>query len=190
MQSITYDQVKDKIIEIRNQQIIIDADVAQLYGVKTKHVNEAVKNNPEKFPHDYIIELSIDEKNELVENFDQFNKLKHSTGTIKGFTEKSLYMLATILKSPKAISTTLAIIDTFSKVRELDRVVKQMAALPENSSKQNALIKYSGTLLADFIVHDDELKLQNTETTYEINLAIFKVRKTIKKSSKERAIVT
>lgn len=79
MQVIIYDQVQNKIITIRNQKVIVDADVAELYGVETKRVNEAVKNNPEKFPDGYLIELNSHEKNELVEIFDRFNKLKHST---------------------------------------------------------------------------------------------------------------
>ena len=96
-------EVENKMITLRNQQVIIDVDVADLYGVETKRINEAVSNNPEKFPDGYILELSKKEKNELVENFDRFNRQKHSTATPKAFTEKGLYMLATILKSPKAV---------------------------------------------------------------------------------------
>ena len=96
-------EVENKMITLRNQQVIIDVDVADLYGVETKRINEAVSNNPEKFPDGYILELSKKEKNELVENFDRFNRQKHSTAIPKAFTEKGLYMLATILKSPKAV---------------------------------------------------------------------------------------
>ena len=104
-------EVENKMITLRNQQVIIDADVADLYGVETKRINEAVSNNPEKFPDGYILELSKNEKNELVENFDRFNRQKHSTAIPKAFTEKGLYMLATILKSPKAVETTIAIVE-------------------------------------------------------------------------------
>ncbi len=69
----------------------------------------------DKFPAGYVIELSKAEKNELVENFHRFNRLKHSTVNPKAFPEKGLYMLATILKSPQAVQATLAIIETFSK---------------------------------------------------------------------------
>lgn len=79
MQVIKQDQVQEKIIIIRNQKVIIDADVAELYGVETKRVNEAAKNNPEKFPKGYLFKLNKQEKNKLVENFDRFKKLKHST---------------------------------------------------------------------------------------------------------------
>lgn len=182
MQVIKYDQVQDKIIDVRNQKVIIDADVAELYGVETKRVNEAVKNNPEKFPDGYLIELNQQEKNELVENFDRFNKLKHSSATLKGLTEKGLYMLATILKSPKAVETTLAIIETFAKVRELSRVIGQVQSLPENSPKQKTLMEHTGDLIMDLIIPDDELEVTGTETTYEMNLAIFKIKRTVKKS--------
>lgn len=106
MQVINQDQVQEKIITLRNQRIIIDADVAELYGIETKQVNQAVKNNPEKFPTGYLFELDSHEKGELVKIFDRFKKLKHSSVSLKCFTEKGLYMLATILKSPKAVETT------------------------------------------------------------------------------------
>ena len=119
-------EVENKMITLRNQQVIIDADVADLYGVETKRINEAVSNNPEKFPDGYILELSKNEKNELVENFDRFNRQKHSTAIPKAFTEKGLYMLATILKSPKAVETTIAIVEAYAKLKELARVITEV----------------------------------------------------------------
>ncbi len=77
MQVIKQDQVQEKIVIIRNQKVIVDTDVAELYGVETKRINEAVKNNPEKFPKGYLFGLNKQEKDELVENFDRFRKLKH-----------------------------------------------------------------------------------------------------------------
>ena len=81
MRSITYDQVHSEIIEVRNQKVILDSDVATLYGVETRDINKAVKNNPQKFPKNYIISLNKDEKLELVENFHRFNSLKHFSST-------------------------------------------------------------------------------------------------------------
>ena len=89
-------QVEEKIIPLRDQQVILDCDVAELYDVETKRINEAVNNNPEKFPEGYIWMVNEQEKNELVENFDQFEKQKHSSVLPRVFTEKGLYMLATI----------------------------------------------------------------------------------------------
>jgi hypothetical protein len=189
MLTVKHDQVQEKIITIRNQRILVDSDVAELYGVETKRVNEAVKNNPEKFPNGYLFELNKQEKNELVENFDRFKRLKHSSVASKVFTEKGLYMLATILKSPEALETTLAIIDTFVKVRELGRAINQIQSLPENSPKQKTLIEHTGDLIADLMVPGNDLEVTGTETTYEMNFALFKVKRTIKKGKKiEEAI--
>lgn len=181
MQIVQQDEVQDRIIDIRNQKILIDADVAELYGVETKRINEAVKNNLEKFPEGYLLELDKAEKKELVENFDRFKKLKHSTAPVKGFTERGLYMLATILKSPKAVETTIAIIDTFAKVRELSRAIHQVQTLPENSPKQRSLMEHTGDLIAELIIPDDDLEVTNTETTYEMNFALFKIKRIVKK---------
>ena len=175
MQVIKHDQVQEKIIIIRNQKVIIDNDVAELYGVETRRINEAVKNNTEKFPKGYLFSLNKQEKDELVENFDRFKKLKHSSASLKVFTEKGLYMLATILKSPKAVETTLAIIDTFAKVRELSHAVHQIQSLPENSPKQRALIEHTGDLIADLMISEDEFEVTETETTYEMNFAILRL---------------
>ncbi len=135
MQVIKYDQVQKKIIEIRNQKVIIDSDVADLYQVETKRINEAVNRNPDKFPLGYLIELTKEEWEPLKLRFETSIK----GGKVKlpiAFTERGLYMLATILKSPRATETTLAIIDTFAKARELSSVISQVQSLPENSPKQ------------------------------------------------------
>jgi hypothetical protein len=110
MRLVQYEKVEEKILEIRGQHVILDSDVADLYGVETRDINKAVKNNPDKFPEKYIIILNKKEKNELVENFYRSNSLKHSTTLPKAFTERGLYMLATILKGQKATETTLCII--------------------------------------------------------------------------------
>jgi len=98
---VKFEDLQDRIIELGGQKVLLDADVAQIYGVETRDINKSVTNNPDKFPADYVVELSREEKNELVENFHRFNKLKHSTVNPKAFPEKGLYMLATILKSPR-----------------------------------------------------------------------------------------
>ena len=72
------EKIKSKIIAIRGKQVILDSDVAEIYGVETMRVNEAVKNNPEKFPKGYVIKLSKKQKQEVIENFDNLRKLKFS----------------------------------------------------------------------------------------------------------------
>ena len=79
---VKFENLQDRIIEIRDQKVLLDADVAEIYGVETRDINKAVANNPDKFPAGYVVELSKPEKNELVENFHRFNKLKHSQSWI------------------------------------------------------------------------------------------------------------
>jgi len=170
--------VDSKIVEIRNIKVIVDSDVATLYGVETREINQAVKNNPDKFPNGYIITVNKDEKNELIKIFDRFNSLKHSTAPVKAFTEKGLYMLATILKSPQATQTTLAIIETFARIRELTRTVGALAKRTAKDEKK-LLMQKSGEIILDIL--GDSLKVAETETTFEINLAVMNLKHTIKK---------
>ena len=113
----TFNSVEEKIISIRGISVILDSDVAELYGVETREINQAIRNNPDKFPEDYIFELTKEEKHEVIKNFDN-PKIKFSPTFPTAFTEKGLYMLATILKSPQATQTTLAIVEAFAKLRE------------------------------------------------------------------------
>ncbi len=76
---VKFEDLQDRIIELRAQKVLLDADAAQIYEVETRDINKAVTNNPDKFPAGYVVELSKAEKNELVENFHRFNRLKHST---------------------------------------------------------------------------------------------------------------
>jgi hypothetical protein len=127
---IKFENLQDRIIEIRDQMVLLDADVAGIYGVETKRINEAVKNNPDKFPAGYVIELDKTEWDGLKSKFSTSTK----GGKVKlpnAFPEKGLYMLATILKSPQAVRATLAIIETFSKVRELSRNVKTLSNIKD-----------------------------------------------------------
>lgn len=86
MKIVKLENIEDKLLMLRGEQVLLDSDVAIIYGVETKRINEAVKNNQDRFPAGYIIEVSDIEKKELVENFDRFNRLKHSTAKPKAFT--------------------------------------------------------------------------------------------------------
>ena len=120
--------------------------------METKRINEAVSRNPEKFPEGYLIKLNEIEKQEVVANCDHLASLKFSPNLPKAFTEKGLYMLATILKSPKATETTLAIIDTFTKVREISRTIKAIPHTPQDSRKYQQLMQITGDLISDLVV--------------------------------------
>lgn len=175
--------IEEKLITIREKQILLDRDVAFLYGVETKRINEAVKNNPDKFPDGYVINLTNEEwQIQLVENFDRFKITKHSTVIPKAFTEKGLYMLATILKSPKATETTIAIIETYAKIKELTRVLES-ATEEITQEKHEDLIAKSTELMSSVL--NDNLEMSGTETSIELNLAILKVKHTFKRNKKE-----
>ncbi len=174
-------EVENRIITIRDQQVILDSDVAELYGVETRDVNKSVKNNPDKFPDGYIIELSELEKTELVENFHRFNRQKHSTTSPKAFTEKGLYMLATILKSQKAVETTIAIVEAYAKLKELSRVIIQVPQQEENSMEQKTLLQRGGQLVENLLT--DVMPVQSSETSFELNLAMFKFKHSVKREN-------
>ena len=178
--------VKDKIITLRNQQVIIDADVAELYGVDTRDINKAVKNNPEKFPEGYIFVLDSSEKSEVVENFHHLQKLKFSPQYPKAFTEKGLYMLATILKSPKAVETTIAIVEVYARLREMARVISEVPQYEDDKSRQQSLLQRGGQLAGELL--SDVLPVHSTETSVELNLAMLKFIHTVKreKDNEER----
>ena len=125
---LSIQNIEDLLIPIKNQQMLIDRDVAQLYGVATKRINEAVKNNPDKFPEGFLTELNDEEKKQLVENFDHLQSLKYAKTNPKAFSEKGVYMLATILKSKQATQTTFLIIETFAKLRALQQTVAKLSS--------------------------------------------------------------
>lgn len=176
---IKIDDVQNLVVKLRGQDVLLDRDVATLYGVETKRVNEAVRNNPDKFPYGYLFELDKYEKKELVENFDRFKTLKHSTVAPTAFTERGLYMLATILKSEAAVKATIAIIDTFTQVREMVRKMEELQKT-ENPEEQKVLLKQSGELISDVI--GNNLSTTESETQVELNFAVVKIKHTIKRS--------
>ncbi len=110
--------IQNKILVIRNQQVMIDRDIAELYGVETKRLNEQVKRNIERFPADFMFALNKAEKDELVANCDRFNTLKHSTVMPNAFTEQGVAMLSSVLKSQTAVDVNIKIMRAFVSMRK------------------------------------------------------------------------
>lgn len=110
--------IQNKILVIRNQQVMIDRDIAELYGVETKRLNEQVKRNIERFPADFMFALNKAEKDELVANCDRFNTLKHSTVMPNAFTEQGVAMLSSVLKSQTAVDVNIKIMRAFVAMRK------------------------------------------------------------------------
>jgi len=179
---IHFEEVEKRILTIRGQQVFIDRDVAELYGVEVKRVNEAVKRNTDKFPEGYIITLSDEDKAEVVANCDHLSTLKFSHASPAAFTEKGLYMLATILKSPYATQTTIAIVETFSRIREFVRTINQLPVTKKESEQKN-LMKRSAHILAE-VLDNNSLEVSGDETTIELNLAVVKLKHTIKREKR------
>lgn len=179
--------VSTRIIEIRGLKVLLDSDVAELYGIETKAINQAVNRNHDRFPDGYIIKLTPQEKQEVVTNCDHLQKLKFSSALPKAFTEKALYMLATVLKSPAAIATTLEIIETFTQVREINRSIVEIIKDPENEPKQKSLLNRAGLMISKLIMPtEDDLEVVEVESTYKINvLASLEFTKKTKKIKKK-----
>lgn len=174
---VKYEAVSDKIVRLKGQDVILDFAVAELYGVQTKEINQAVKNNPKKFPKGYVFEVEK-EQIEYLRSKKLTTISPKSRSLPKAFTEKGLYMLATILKGKKAIQTTIAIIEAFAKLRELSRTISEMAKKPDEF-KQKSLMQRSGEIVEDLFGED--MHTDETETEIELNFAVLKLKHTIKR---------
>ncbi len=175
-------EVHEKIGVVRDTPVITDADVAFLYRVETKRVNEAVRNNPEKFPEDYMFQLSSEEADVLRSKISTTKLSSKSRVMPKAFTEKGLYMLATILKSKRALDVTFAIIETFTKVRNIKRELLDLHKEKDNE-KQAKKMNHFGEILSEIVMPD--LETTETESTLEINFFIGKIKHTVKRIKKK-----
>ena len=179
---VSIKEVEDKIAVIRDQQVVADADVAAWYGVETKRVNEAVRNNPDKFPPHYMFELTKSELADLRSKISSTKVSRKSRNATKVFTERGLYMLATILHSERATAATFAIIATFFKVRSLKRELVELHQ-ETDKDKQASKMKHFGDVLTDIVMPD--LQTSETESSLEINFFIGKIKHTVKRVRKE-----
>ena len=124
---IPFEVITRKILIIRGQKVMIDTDIAKLYGVPTKVLNQAVKRNLERFPLDFMFELTSEEKEEVVTNCDHLKKLKFSPNFPKAFTEHGALMLASILNSAKAVEASVYVVRAFVRLREVLASHKDLA---------------------------------------------------------------
>ena len=115
---VTTDNIRHRIFTIRGLQVMVDSDLAELYGVENKRLNEQVKRNIERFPEKFRFQLTKEEKNELVANCDRFKSLKHSTVLPHVFTEQGVSMLSAVLRSETAIKVSIQIMDAFVGMRK------------------------------------------------------------------------
>ena len=132
--------IEDRIFCIRGVNVMIDRDLADIYGVKTKALNQAVKRNIERFPERYRFQLSDNELDKLVTICDRLQTLKHSSSNPYAFTEQGVSMLASVLNSDTAIDTSIKIIDAFVAMRHLHRKTRNSRKLMLTNSTCNILI--------------------------------------------------
>lgn len=124
---IPVERIEHSILLIRGHKMMLDADLAKLYGVTTKRLNEQVKRNIDRFPEDFMFQLTADEKKEVVANCDHLKRLKFSASLPNAFTEHGAVMLASVLNSTVAVEVSLQIVRTFIRLRELLTNNKELA---------------------------------------------------------------
>ncbi len=155
--------IENKILVIRNQKVMIDAELSNLYNVTTKRLNEQVKRNLNRFPTHFMFELSQEEKDKVVAKCDHLNKLKFSPYLPKVFTEHGVLMLANVLKSEQAINVSIKIIEVFVKLRETILTHKGILLKLNEIESQTKTHNDQILLLFEYIKQFEEIKQQKLE---------------------------
>ena len=119
--------IENKIFLIRRHKVMLDRDLAELYGVETKYLNRQVRSNMDRFPDEFMLRLTTDERNELVQICHRFETMKHSNSMPYAFTEHGVAMLSSVLNSKRSIKINILIIKTFVKLREVIITHKELA---------------------------------------------------------------
>ena len=133
---VAVEKIEEMIFLIRNTKVMVDRDLAELYGVSTKRLNEQVKRNIKRFPPDFMFRLNKSETAELVANCDRFKALKHSTTNPHVFTEQGVSMLSSVLNSEKAIDVNVQVMRAFVKIREMILTHKDLSMKIANLEKK------------------------------------------------------
>lgn len=132
------------ILTLREQKVILDADLAGLYGVPTKRLNEQVKRNADRFPEDFMFQLTAEEKAEVVANCDHLPRLKFSRTRPFAFTEHGALMAANVLNSPDAVKMSVHVVRVFIKQREM--LLAQADVLTRLAQMDATLLKHDDAL--------------------------------------------
>ena len=138
--------VEPLILTIRGQRVILDADLAQIYGVATKRLNEQVKRNADRFPEDFMFQLTKEEKDKVVANCDHLTRLKYSPQLPMTFTEHGAMMAAMVLNSPKAVAMSVFVVRAFIQMRE--RLVANAEILKRLAEIDKTLLEHDEALTA------------------------------------------
>lgn len=166
--SILDNKIERAILFIRGQKVMLDIDLADMYGVKTKRLNEQVKRNINRFPSDFMFQLSDEEKLEVVAKCDHLTRLKFSPSNPYAFTEHGALMLASVLNSPLAIETSVLIVRAFVKLREVlsthSELAKKITELETRYDKQFKVVFQALRAL----MNSDPVKTERPKIGYKI----------------------
>lgn len=137
--------IQQRIFLIRGSKVIVDADLAEFYGVTTKRLNEQVKRNADRFPEDFVFQLTKSEKSELVAKCDHLSGLKHSTALPHAFTEHGAIMAASVLSTPRAVEMSVFVVRAFVQLRGMiaghKELARRVTALEKHLSHHDDNIK-------------------------------------------------
>ena len=137
---IPVERIERSILLIRGEKVMLDADLAALYGVTTKRLNEQVKRNRDRFPQDFAFQLTDDERSEVVANCDHLARLKYSPVPPYAFTEHGVVMAANVLKSRRAVQVSILVVRTFVHLRQMlsshAELARKLAALERKYDRQ------------------------------------------------------
>jgi hypothetical protein len=139
-------KIQQRILLIRGVKVIIDADLAEVYGVPTRRLNEQVKRNRERFPEDFMFQLTADEKAEVIANCDHLEKLKFSKALPFAFTEHGAIMAASVPNSPNAIEVSVFVVRAFVQLREIISGHRELAR--KITQLERKLSDHDGQILA------------------------------------------
>lgn len=174
MNMLPIEQVREKIYRIRNIDVMLDSDLAELYGVETKYINQAVLRNMERFPNDFVFELVQEEWNNLRSHFVTSSWGGRRT-VPKVFSEQGVYMLATVLKSQRAADVTIAIMRTFTKMRhhaiDYSELVQQIHELRQEVVANKEWTKERLSAVADAVIMIEDSMGSLEETVQDIKSA-------------------
>jgi hypothetical protein len=168
MNSLIKPEYETMIFQFRGFKVMIDADLAVLYEVPTKALKQQVKRNIERFPEDFMFELTKDEKDELVTNCDRLAILKHSSINPLAFTEQGVSMLSSVLRSEEAIKINIEIMRAFARYRAL---------LRENEELKQEILKLDAKLNHAFKFLLDKLDALHQKSNKPIKPVGFKMKK-------------
>jgi hypothetical protein len=121
------EQVEQAILLIRGQRVMLDRDLAALYGVETKNLNKAVRRNLDRFPADFMFQLTAEESESLRFQFGTLKRGQHSKYPARVFTQEGVAMLSSVLRSPRAVQVNIAIMRVFVRLRETLALHKDLA---------------------------------------------------------------